>query len=102
MEEGLPYWVHLSDADRNYLKSLPPSDMAKEKVEDFIEYAIAQVDDDFRNESANRSQPDTRYFRRQLLLFDRWGDRRFHRLDFVISDANAPNGVLVVVYIDHE
>jgi hypothetical protein len=71
-------------------------------VEDFINYAIADVDDAFRTDPANRTQPDTRYFQRQLLLFDAWGDGRFHRLDFFVNDEHAPHGVLLIVYVDHQ
>jgi hypothetical protein len=98
----LPYFVHITEDDRAYLAALPLSDTAKERVEDFIEYAIAQVDDAIRNDSANRTQPNTRYFQRQLVLFDKWGDRRFHRLDFFVNDESAAQGVLIVVYVDHQ
>jgi len=98
----LPYWVHISDVDRAYLNNLPLSDTAKKRVEDFVEYAIAQVDDAFRNDPANRTQSDPSYLQMQLLLFDKWGDRRFHRLDFFINDGNASQGALLVVYVDHE
>ena len=96
------YFVHITDNDRAYLSGLPLSDTAKERVEDFIDYAIARVDDAFRNDPANRTQPDTRYFQTQLVLFDKWGDRRFHRLDFFVNDENAASGVLIVVYVDHQ
>jgi hypothetical protein len=98
----LPYFVHITDADRAYLTGLPLSDTAKERVEDFIEYAIAQVEDAFRNDPANRTQPNTRYFHRDLLLLDVWGDGQYHRIDFVVDDEHAPFGVLIVVYVDHQ
>jgi hypothetical protein len=98
----LPYFVHIPDTERAYLDSLPLSDTAKQRVEDFIDYAIAQVDDAFRNDPANRPQPNTPYFHRDLLLFDRWGDRRCHRLDFIVNDEHASAGVLLVVYVDHQ
>jgi hypothetical protein len=46
----LPFLVHITDADRAYLAGLPLSDTARERVEDFIDYAIAGVDDAFRND----------------------------------------------------
>jgi hypothetical protein len=92
----------MTDADKAYLTNLPLSDNAKQRVEDFIEYAIAQLEDAFRSDPANRTQPDTRYFQMQLILFDKGGDGRFHRLDFFVSDENAPHGVLRVVYVDHQ
>ncbi len=98
----MPYFVHITDADRAYLNSLPLSDKAKERVEDFIEYAIAQVDDAFRNDPANRTRPDTGYFHTDLLLFDVWGDGQLHRINFVVDDEYAPIGVLIVVYVDHQ
>jgi hypothetical protein len=81
--------------------SLPLSDRAKASVEDFIDYAIAQVDDAFRNAPAKRLGVGSPYFQRQLLLVDFWGDRRFHRLDFVINDEHAHYGVLLVVYVEY-
>ena len=98
----MPYFVHISDVDKTYLTGLPLSDRAKESVEDFIEYAIAQVPDAFRNDPANRLQPNTRYFHRDLLLLDVWGDRQYHRIDFVVNDEHASFGVLIVVYVDHQ
>ncbi len=98
----MPYLVHITDSDRNYLNALPLSDTAKEKVDDFIDYAIAQVEDAFRNDPLNRTQPNMHYFKTQLILFDTWGDRRFHRLDFFVNDENAPFGVLLIVYVDHQ
>jgi hypothetical protein len=98
----LPYFVHITDADRAYLAGLPLSDTAKEAVGDFIDYAIARVDDAFRNDPANRTQPDARYFHRDLLLRDKWGDGQFHRVDFFVNDQHAANGVLIIVYVDHQ
>ena len=98
----MAYFVHLTDADRAYLDSLPLSDTAKARVEDFIDYAIANVDDEFRNDPANRTQPDTRYFFREYFLFDKWGDRRYHRLFFVVNDQHAAAGVLLIVFVDHQ
>jgi hypothetical protein len=98
----LPFLVHLSDADRAYLANLPLSDTAKERVDDFIDYAIAQVDDAFRNDPANRTQPDPRYFHRDLLLLDVWGDGQCHWIDFVVNDEHAAHGVLLIVYVDHQ
>jgi hypothetical protein len=98
----LPYWVHISDRDKAYLAGLPLSDTAKERIDDFIDYAIANVDDTFRQDPANRTQPDLRYFQSQLLLFDQWGDQRVHRLDFFVNDENAHQGVLIIVYVDYQ
>jgi hypothetical protein len=98
----LPYWVHISDHDKAYLAGLPLSATAKERVDDFIEYAIANVDDAFRHDPANRTQPDPRYFQRHLLLFDQWGDRSIHKLDFYVNDERAPQGVLIIVYVDFQ
>ena len=98
----MAYFVHITDADRAYLAGLPLSDTAKERLEDFIDYAIAQVPDAFRNDPANRTQPNPGYFHRDLLLLDVWGDRQYHRIDFVVDDKPAPFGILVVVYVDHQ
>ena len=98
----MPYFVHITDADRAYLADLPLSATGKERVDDFIQYAIAQVDDAFRNDPANRTQPNTGYFHRDLLLLDVCGDGQYHRIDFVVDDEHAPFGVLIVVYVDHQ
>jgi hypothetical protein len=98
----LPYFVHITDADRAYLASLPLSETAKERVEDFIEYAIAQVDDAFRNDPANRTQPHTGYFKRDLILLDVWGDGKCHRIEFIVNDEHVTVGVLIVAYVDHQ
>jgi hypothetical protein len=98
----LAYQVHISDADRAYLDSLPLSDEAKERVEDFIDYAIANVTDAFRQDPANRTQPGAPYFQTQLLLFDKWGDGHYHAVNFVVDDRPAPFGVLLIVYVDHQ
>jgi hypothetical protein len=84
------------------LDALPLSDRAKDHVERFVEYAIGQVDDAFRSDPANRTHPDTRCFKRHLLLLDAWGDRQFHRVEFTVNDEHAKMGVLVVVYVDHQ
>jgi hypothetical protein len=39
----MAYKVHITDADRDYLNNLPLSEGAKQKVEDLIEYGIAQL-----------------------------------------------------------
>jgi hypothetical protein len=98
----LSYLVHSSDADRAYLANLPLSDEAKEAVEDFIGYAIADVDDAFRNDPANRPYPGQPYFETRLLLLDRGGDGRLHVVHFIVNDAGAPSGVLLVVYVEHQ
>jgi hypothetical protein len=98
----LPFLVHITNADRAYLAGLPLSETARERAEDFIDYAIAQVDDAFRNDPANRTQPNTRYFHRDLLRLDVGGDGKLHRIDFVVDDEHAAFGVLEVVYVDHQ
>jgi hypothetical protein len=97
----LGYQVHIPPTERAYLDNLPLSDVARERVEDFITYAIADVDDATRNDPANRPQPGPPYFQRQLLLLDIWGDGRVHTIDVVVNDAAAAYGVLVFVYVDH-
>jgi hypothetical protein len=97
----LSYFGHISDADRAYLDNLPLSDEAKDAVEDFIGYAIADVDDSFRNDPTNRPEPGKPYFETRLLLLDKGGDL-VHTIHFVINDANAPSGVLLVVYVEHQ
>jgi hypothetical protein len=69
----LSYLLHIEDADEAYLNNLPLSDEAKRRVDDFIDYAIRNVDDHFRNDPANRPcGPGSPYFRCHLILRDRW------------------------------
>jgi hypothetical protein len=96
----LAYWLEIPDSEQAYLDGLPLFDSAKERIREFIGYALADVDDAFRLDPANRTHPDTRYFLRQLLLWDVSGDRRVHRLDFYVNDENADQGVLILVYVD--
>lgn len=100
----LPFIVHITDADRAYLDNLPLSDRAKGKVEDFIDYAIAQVDDASRLDPERRPWPNLPFFQTELLLMDSdtSGKKSFHKITFTVKDAAAPYGVLVIVLIDHE
>ena len=97
----MPYFLQITDRDQAYLATLPLSDTAKESVEDFIHYGIAEVTDAFRSDPANRTQPDTRYFYRDLVLFDASGDRKYHQIVFFINDEHAASGVLTIAFIDH-
>src|SRR5437868_544503 len=83
---GVAYLIHLSDADRDYLQHVPMSETAKGKVTDFIAYGIANVDDAFRKDPANRPWPDAPYFQRDLLLLDVDGDQLLHRVNFIVRD----------------
>jgi hypothetical protein len=94
------YQVQIPDPVRAYLNGLPLSDTAKGRVEDFIDYALAQVDDAFRTDPANRTQPNTAYFQRVLILHDVWGDGRYHHILFVVNDSWAACGVLILVFVD--
>jgi hypothetical protein len=71
-------------------------------VADFIVYGIAEVTDTFRNDPSNRTQPNTRYFRADLLLFDESGDGQYHQIVFFVNDEHAPFGVLTVAYVDRQ
>lgn len=100
----MPFIVHITDADRAYLDNLPLSDRGKGKVKDFIDYAIAQVDDASRLDPERRPWPNRPFFQRELLFMDRdtSGRTSFHKITFIVKDAAAPYGVLVIVHIDHE
>jgi hypothetical protein len=98
----VPFEVHLTDADKAYLDNLPLSARAKARLADFIDYGLARVDVAFRTDPENRVGPNKSFFKRDFLLVDTWGDDRWHRIKFVVDDANASEGKLVVVYIDHQ
>ena len=100
----MAFLVHISDADRAYLDNLPLSERAKKKIDDFIDYAIAQVDDAYRMDPPNRPQLGGSYFQRDLLLLDgnASGQRTYHKVRFIIQDDHAAAGVLLVVFVDHQ
>jgi hypothetical protein len=99
----LPFDLQFTEADEKYLAALPLSDKARAVVDDFIVSAIANVDDNFRNDRDNRTtDPDDQYFHRDFVFTDRWGDGRCHRINFVLNDKRATMGVLVVVYVEFE
>jgi hypothetical protein len=100
----LAFTLHITDADWTYLANLPLSERAKGSVDAFLDYAIAQVDDAFRNDPANRPWPNRPLFQRDFLLLDdeAAGKRGYHKIRFVVNDAAAPYGVLVLVYVDHQ
>jgi hypothetical protein len=97
----LPFELHLSGADRAYLDSLPLSAQAKARINDFIDYALVHVKDDFRTDPANRPDPSKPVFLRDFFVVDAWGDDRWHRIEFTVDDSQASQGKLVVVFIDH-
>ncbi|HLN32001.1 MAG TPA: hypothetical protein VK395_29990 [Gemmataceae bacterium] len=96
----MAYHVHFKDSDKAYLDALPLSSEAKEKIYNFVRYAIAEVGDAFRNDPANRQGPGC--FHRDLILWDRWGDGQYHRIDFIVDDQHALQGVLIIVYVEHQ
>jgi len=95
----LAYHVHIRESEQAYLDSLPISNQAKQSVEHFIKYGIANVEDAFRNDPANRRSPGP-YFHMDLILWDRWGDGIIRRIDFIVSDEHISVGVLSIVYIE--
>jgi hypothetical protein len=96
--------LQIPDPVQAYLDGLSLSDTGKGKVEDFLDYAIVQVDDAFRCDPDNRPWPNDPYFQRELLLLDVdvSGKKTWHKMMFVVNDAAAPYGVLVLVYVDHK
>ena len=100
----MSYHLQISERDRTYLDGLPLSNAAREKIDDFIEYAIEQVDDGLRTNPENRPKANTPFFERVLLLMDEdvAGNRSFHTLRFVINDAKAAFGVLILAYVEHQ
>ncbi|HWG47077.1 MAG TPA: hypothetical protein VN688_30210 [Gemmataceae bacterium] len=98
----MAYSVHISDRERAYLESLPLSAEAKQNVEDFIVYAIARVDDAFRNDPANRPKSDAPYFQVEFFLLDALDGYRYHKLTFVVNDEHAAVSVLSLAFVDHQ
>jgi hypothetical protein len=99
----MSYHLHIPDAVQVYLDNLPMSDEAKRRLERFLDYGIARIDDADRNDPANRpGPPGSPYFVRDLVLLNRWGDGRCHKIDCHVNDANAQHGVLVLTFVDHQ
>jgi hypothetical protein len=97
----LSFHVDIPDAERAYLDSLPLSPEAHARINLFVEQVIANVSDEFRLDPANRPYPGSPYFLVRHLIWDRWGDRRTHTVDFHVRDDGATFGVLLIVFIDH-
>lgn len=98
----MAYLVNLEEREQAYLDGLPLSEQAKARLDDFIDYAIANVKDSFRNDPANRPRPDSHFFQIVFFIRDMWGDRLYHKVTFVVSDEHAAAGVLLIVFVDHE
>ncbi len=98
----MAYFVHIEDRDQSYLDGVPLSDEAKRRLDDFVDYGIANAADSFRNDPANRPFPNDAIFRLDFLILDRWGDNRLHKLTFFVNDDRAAVGVLLVVFVDYE
>jgi hypothetical protein len=96
-----PRSIDISDDERAYLDGLPLSPEAKERVRQFVERFIADIPDEFRVNTENRPVPDSPYFLVQYLIFDVWGDRRVHTIDFYVRDDKAEFGLLLIVFLDH-
>jgi hypothetical protein len=86
----LAYFVNVEDRDQVYLDGLPLSAEAKARLDDFIDYAIAKVEDSFRNDPANRPHPNSHFFRLEFLIRDVWGDGLYHKVTFVVSNDMLP------------
>lgn len=98
----MAYHVYVTDRDQAYLESLPLSEAAKGKLDQFIEYALANVTDSFRTDPDNRPQLGARFFQADFILLDSQGDGRYHKITFMVSDEHAASGVLLIVYVDHQ
>ncbi|MHB1423557.1 MAG: hypothetical protein ACYC3I_10255 [Gemmataceae bacterium] len=98
----MAFFVHIEDKDQAYLDGLSLSDEAKGRLDDFINYAIANVDDSVRTDPAHRPFPNAPIFQLDFLILDSWGDRRFHKITFYVSDERAAVGVLLIEFMDHE
>jgi hypothetical protein len=95
----LPYDVQATPRDEAYLAALPLSERARRSVEEYAVNGLAYLTDADRE--SNRVAPGSPYVRMQFNFRDWWGDRRGHRVDFVVNDAHAVHGVLLLVYVEH-
>ena len=98
----MAYLGNISDRDQAYLDGLPLSDTAKRRVDDFIDYAIVNVDDSFRNDPANLPSSNAHFFQVDFLILDSSGDGRYHNITFVVSDEHAAAGTLLIVFVEHK
>jgi hypothetical protein len=93
----LSFDLDIPDHEEAYWDRLPLSSQAKERVRGHV----ATVSDEFRLDPENRLGPNSPYFKITHIIWDFWGDRRVHAIDFCIRDDRAVAGVLIVVYIEH-
>lgn len=97
----MAFHLDIPDAEREYLDKLPLSPQAREAVKQFVEQTIANISDTFRLDPENRPDPSKPCFRITHLVWDLWGDRRVHTIDFYLKDADARYGVLLLAFTDH-
>ena len=97
----MSFHIDIPDVERTYLDGLPLSPEARKRIDRFVEEFIAEIPHEFRLNPENRLCPDSPYFLVQLIILDRWGDGRMHRIDFHIRDDQARFGVLLIVFIDY-
>jgi hypothetical protein len=97
----LAYQLHLTDADKTYLEKLPLSPRARARLQDFVEYGLVNVTDNFRKDPENRPYADQPFFIRDFWIVDAWGDDRWHRVAFTVDDSHATAGKLAVVFVEH-
>jgi hypothetical protein len=102
----MPFFLHITDADRAYIDSMPLSPQAWQRVEDFIETGIMGIEDGFRLDPANRpGGPGEPLFEVRQVLCDVWGDRHVCVIRYVVAGtrrvAEAVFGVLTLVYVEH-
>jgi hypothetical protein len=97
----LPYDIQLRPTEQAYLDHIGLSPRASASLDSFIDFGLAKVSDDFRNDPTNRPSPGKPFFVRDFFLVDIWGDERWHRVEFTVDDSHASQGVLVIVYVNH-
>jgi hypothetical protein len=97
----LAYIVHISEEDRHYIDhGLGLSPDGRRKVWEFLDYAVADMREEFRLSPDNRVPGDQSLLRLRFVLRDDAGDGRIRVLDFYIDDAGAAAGVLLLTFIN--
>lgn len=91
------YRLEYRESVRDYLRSLPLTREGRVKLNTALIQMVAEVEDSFRSDPANRPDPASPFYHFTYLFTD--GDRLW-KLFVVVDDSTAVYGVLRIVYAD--
>lgn len=96
-EAALPYYVHLLERDESYLATCSDiPDTRRDEIREHCEDGLANISDEGRLDSADRTAPD----RFRYLYFFRGEDGVGRAIRFFVDESAMSYGVLRVLYVD--